>query len=61
MYQALRRLGVDTMLIVYPGQYHGFDVPSYEIDRFERYLAWFGHYLQGLPGKVPEKKQQQSD
>jgi dipeptidyl aminopeptidase/acylaminoacyl peptidase len=61
MYQSLRRLGVDTMLIVYPGQYHGFDIPSYDIDRLERWLAWFGHYLQGKPNKVPERKKENSD
>jgi dipeptidyl aminopeptidase/acylaminoacyl peptidase len=45
MYQALRTLGVPTELIVYPGQFHGITVPSYQRDRFERYLAWFGKYL----------------
>jgi len=36
MYQALRTLGVPTELIVYPGQFHGITVPSYQKDRFER-------------------------
>jgi dipeptidyl aminopeptidase/acylaminoacyl peptidase len=55
MYQALRRLGVDTMLIIYPDQPHSIYTPSYNKDRFERYLAWYGHYLQGKPEKVPPK------
>ena len=33
MYQALRRLGVPTELVVYPGESHGIDVPSYQKDR----------------------------
>jgi dipeptidyl aminopeptidase/acylaminoacyl peptidase len=46
MYQALRTLGVPTELIIYPGQYHGISIPSYQRDRFDRWLAWFGKYLQ---------------
>lgn len=45
MYQALRSLNIDTQLIIYPGQYHGFDKPSYLRDRMQRYLGWFGKYL----------------
>jgi dipeptidyl aminopeptidase/acylaminoacyl peptidase len=45
MYQALRTLGVPTELIIYPGQYHGISIPSYQRDRFDRWLAWFGKYL----------------
>lgn len=45
MYQALRSLGVPTQLIIYPGQFHGITKPSYQVDRFERYLKWFGQYL----------------
>ena len=39
LYQALRRRGVPTQLVVYPGQGHGLRVPSYQKDRLERYLA----------------------
>jgi dipeptidyl aminopeptidase/acylaminoacyl peptidase len=45
MYQALKSLGVDTQLILYPGQFHGITTPSYARDRLERYLAWFNRYL----------------
>lgn len=45
MYQALRSLGVPAQLIIYPGQFHGITKPSYQVDRFERYLKWFGQYL----------------
>ena len=47
LYQALRRLGVSTELVVYPGQGHGIERPSYRKDRYERYLAWYGRYLNG--------------
>ena len=45
MYQALRSLGVDTQLVVYPNQYHGITIPSYKKDRLERYLGWYNKYL----------------
>jgi dipeptidyl aminopeptidase/acylaminoacyl peptidase len=45
MYQALRSLGVPTELVVYPGQYHGIDKPSYQLDRYRRWLDWYGRYL----------------
>lgn len=45
MYQALRSLGVDTELVIYPNQYHGITVPSYRVDRLQRYLAWYDKYL----------------
>jgi dipeptidyl aminopeptidase/acylaminoacyl peptidase len=45
MYQALRSLGVPTQLIIYPGQHHGLSVPSYWIDRYDRYLKWYDKYM----------------
>ena len=45
MYQALRTLGVPTELIIYPGQFHGISIPSYQRDRLDRWLAWFKRYL----------------
>lgn len=45
MYQALRSLGVDTQLIVYPNQFHGIIIPTYRIDRMQRYLDWYAKYL----------------
>jgi len=50
MYQALRSLGVDTQLVVYPGQFHGITVPSYKVDRLQRYVEWYDKYL-----KAPAK------
>jgi dipeptidyl aminopeptidase/acylaminoacyl peptidase len=53
MYQALKSQGIDTQLIIYPGQFHGITMPSYQRDRLERYLAWFNKYLKGTRG-TPE-------
>ena len=49
MYQALRSLGVDTQLVIYPNQFHGITIPSYKNDRLERYLAWYDKYLKPPP------------
>lgn len=45
MYMALRTQGIDTQLIVYPNQNHSITLPSYQKDRYERYLAWYAKYL----------------
>ena len=34
LYQALRRLGRETELVIYPGQSHGITKPSYQKDRY---------------------------
>jgi len=47
LYQSLRRLGRTTQLVVYPDQPHGLRVPSYQKDRLERYLGWYGKYVKG--------------
>jgi dipeptidyl aminopeptidase/acylaminoacyl peptidase len=45
MYQALESRGVETRLVVYPGENHGLTVPSYIRDRLERSLEWHGRHL----------------
>lgn len=50
MYQALRSLGVDTQLIIYPNENHGIQRPSYQRDRMERYLAWYEKYVKKASG-----------
>jgi dipeptidyl aminopeptidase/acylaminoacyl peptidase len=56
MYQALKSLGRTTELVVYPGEHHGFTIPSHLKDRLERYLAWYAHYVKGdpTPARPPE-------
>jgi dipeptidyl aminopeptidase/acylaminoacyl peptidase len=53
MYQALRRLGVPTQLVIYPGEHHGFSRPSFRVDRAQRYLEWYGRYLKAEGGTDP--------
>ncbi len=50
MYQALRSLGIDTQLIIYPNENHGIQRPSYQRDRMERYLAWYEKYVKKSTG-----------
>jgi dipeptidyl aminopeptidase/acylaminoacyl peptidase len=52
MYQALRSLGIDTQLIIYPNENHGIQRPSYVRDRYERYLAWYDKYVKKSPPPV---------
>ena len=47
MYQALKRLGVPTELVVYPDEFHEFTLPSHLQDRLQRDLAWFAHFVKG--------------
>ena len=49
MYQALRSLGIDTRLVIYPGEYHGLTRPSSLRDRLQRYVDWYGKYLNVRP------------
>ena len=49
LYQALKRLGVETQLVVYPDEHHGISLPSFERDRYERWLAWFDKYTDNAP------------
>jgi dipeptidyl aminopeptidase/acylaminoacyl peptidase len=52
MYQAVRSIGVETQLVIYPGQSHGLSVPSYLRDRLERQIEWYRRHLTG-PAKAP--------
>jgi dipeptidyl aminopeptidase/acylaminoacyl peptidase len=56
MYQALRSLGIDSQLVIYPGQFHGITTPSYKKDRLERYLDWYGKYLRPGPTTTPSAR-----
>ena len=51
LYQALRRMGKTTQLVVYPGQGHGLSLP-YQVDRYERYLDWYGKYVKQTDAPV---------
>ena len=45
MYQAVRSIGVDTELVIYPGQFHSLSVPSYLRDRLKRQIDWYQRHL----------------
>jgi dipeptidyl aminopeptidase/acylaminoacyl peptidase len=45
MYQALKTRGIPTRLIVYPGQNHELDVPSYLVHRMRNNIEWFDRWL----------------
>ena len=47
MYQALKSMGRETQLIVYPGESHDIRRLSFVVDRMNRYLEWYGKYLGG--------------
>jgi dipeptidyl aminopeptidase/acylaminoacyl peptidase len=57
MYEAMKSLGRETELVVYPGEFHGFKTPSHIKDRLQRNLAWYAHYVKrdGTPATPPEK------
>ncbi len=54
LYMALKRLGRTTELVVYPGEFHGIDTPSYIKDLYTRYLDWFAKYVKGERTEVEE-------
>ncbi len=47
MYIALKKLGVDTTLVRYPGEGHGFRRTQNRVDYLERATGWFDQYLKG--------------
>lgn len=49
LYQGLKRLGRETELIVYPGETHSIRRPSFQKDRYDRYIAWYSKYLKPRP------------
>ncbi|HEV7365482.1 MAG TPA: S9 family peptidase [Gemmatimonadales bacterium] len=52
MYQALRSLGRETQLVIYPGEYHDIRKPSYRRDRLQRYVDWYDRHLKTQPGNA---------
>jgi dipeptidyl aminopeptidase/acylaminoacyl peptidase len=45
MFQALKSRGVDTELVVYPGENHHVARLSFQIDRMQRWLQWYADHL----------------
>jgi dipeptidyl aminopeptidase/acylaminoacyl peptidase len=49
MYMTLKTRGIPTRLIVYPGQNHELEVPSYRVHRLRSNLDWFDRWLKRTP------------
>ena len=46
-YRALADQGVETELVVYPREGHGFQERTHQLDAWQRTVAWFDQHLQG--------------
>jgi dipeptidyl aminopeptidase/acylaminoacyl peptidase len=49
-WHALKTLGVETKLVIYPGEGHEFLQPEDRSDVIERLTGWFDHYLKPAAG-----------
>jgi dipeptidyl aminopeptidase/acylaminoacyl peptidase len=45
LYRGLKRYGVETEMVVYPREPHGFREEKHLLDRLNRILAWYNKYL----------------
>ena len=45
LYRGLKHYGVETDLVVYPREPHGFHEEKHLLDRLNRILAWYDKYL----------------
>jgi dipeptidyl aminopeptidase/acylaminoacyl peptidase len=45
LYRGLKRYGVDTEMVVYPREPHGFHEEKHLIDRLNRIVAWYEKYM----------------
>jgi len=61
MYQGMRRLGRETQLVVYPGEHHGIRRPTFQKDRFQRFIGWFDKYIKGVERNWEEKKEKKEE
>ncbi len=51
MYLSLKKLGLETELVIYPGESHGISRPDHQIDRLNRIVKWFHKYLKPQEGE----------
>lgn len=47
LYRGLKRYGVETELVLYPREPHGFQEAKHRVDVEKRMLAWFEKYVKG--------------
>ena len=50
LYRGLKRYGVDTELVLYPREPHGFHEEKHLVDRLNRILTWYDKYLKDNSG-----------
>jgi dipeptidyl aminopeptidase/acylaminoacyl peptidase len=53
LYLALRRRGITTQLVVYPGEHHNGWTMPHQKDFLERRLAWYDQYVKGKTSPAP--------
>jgi len=56
LYRGLKRYGVDTELVLYPREPHGFHEEKHLVDRLNRILAWYDKYLKDDSGAREKTK-----
>jgi dipeptidyl aminopeptidase/acylaminoacyl peptidase len=56
LYRGLKRYGVDTELVLYPREPHGFHEEKHLVDRLNRILAWYDKYLKDDSGAQVKTK-----
>jgi dipeptidyl aminopeptidase/acylaminoacyl peptidase len=55
LYRGLKRYGVETELVVYPREPHGFHEEKHQVDRLNRILTWYDKYLKPGAATKAEK------
>lgn len=55
IYTTLKRLGRTAVMVRYPGESHGLQRPSHRLDRLERTLHWFDHYVRNWKARRPDQ------
>jgi dipeptidyl aminopeptidase/acylaminoacyl peptidase len=53
LFLALKRLGREVELVVYPGEFHGLSKPSYLEDLYRRRIDWYDRHVRGLQPERP--------
>jgi dipeptidyl aminopeptidase/acylaminoacyl peptidase len=56
LYRGLKRYGVETELVVYPRELHGFQEEKHLLDRLNRILSWYDKHLKEAPAAPKASK-----
>jgi dipeptidyl aminopeptidase/acylaminoacyl peptidase len=55
-FRALKELGIETELVVYPREGHGWMEKKHKVDAWQRQLAWFDDHVKNGPTGTGEAK-----